>query len=1024
MSTLRRRQFFTLLLSLSSFAPLALAQSSISGVVHDSTGAVMSGVSVEAASPALIERSRTVTTDGEGRYAIVDIRPGTYTMTFSMQGFSSTRQEVEVPSNVTVPIDAEMRVGAVGETVNVSASVATVDVENAARPTVLSRNDMDALPTARNPQSLGSYVPGVHLNTPDVGGSMQVQQTYISAHGNAPHNTTYLLDGMLVNTTQNDGQIQTYIDNAIVQETTYQTNNITAEVQAGGVLANMIPKDGGNEFHAEVFLAFVGSSFVGNNGTADLTARGLVGQSAVNRINDFDGSFGGPIKRNKLWFLLTGRYQRSDLQSPGSFYADGSPGIEKDWIWTGTARFTYQATPKNKVALMWTRDWKTIKDDIVSGAGGYNDTNPDIASLHRDPVMYYILQARWTGTVTPKLIFQAGYSFDKLDYDVTYQPGIQQAPFTPEWYAGVSKLDLTLLTRSNAGGVNNYYKFERHVFTASGLYVNGSHQVKFGVQDNWGIAFANSIANGDLIANFNNGVPATVSVQDTPTYSKPRLNADLGLFAMDTWHYKRLSVTGGVRWEYWNGQIDASTAPAGRFVPARNFAQVDCNTVKGLGCFKNWSPRVGVVWDVFGNHKTAIKGGFGKYNTPIASSVLNNFNPMFLASQTIAWTDTNKNGYPDGGYGGGEIAANGNPQFGVLQGRTLDPNFKREYNLQWNVGVQQEVHKGITANFSWTLRKNYDPILVTNSAVPASAWIQTSIVNPLDGSSVPVFNLDPKYFGLSPVVYQTNSSDSSTKSDTYQGFETSLNARLPRNAFVFFGWTYDRILDKSCDQTTGSNLLNDPNSLRFCDWTGGSYQDLGKVTGVPWRNEFKLVGSVPIKWGIELSGSLYADPVYSTNFATNTAGTTSSTLSNSAQAAFAGQVSGFSQVNWTITSSTRYPANCSACPNDATTPTLKAIVDPGLKQGSELIPLVSPGARLTPRLNQLDVAVRKWFTLREKYRISGEAQIFNILNSSTVLTESFSLGTSITPFVSGGPGGTPSVIANPRMLRLAMQFKF
>ncbi len=194
----------------------------------------MSGVSVEAASPALIERARTVTTDNEGRYAIVDIRPGMYTMTFSMQGFSTMRQEVEVPSNVTVPIDAELRVGAVGETVNVSASVATVDVENAARPTVLSRNDMDALPTARNPQSLGSYVPGVHLNTPDVGGSMQVQQTYISAHGNAPHNTTYLLDGMLVNTTQNDGQIQTYIDNAIVQETTYQTNNITAEVQAGG----------------------------------------------------------------------------------------------------------------------------------------------------------------------------------------------------------------------------------------------------------------------------------------------------------------------------------------------------------------------------------------------------------------------------------------------------------------------------------------------------------------------------------------------------------------------------------------------------------------------------------------------------------------------------------------------------------------------------------------------------------------------------------------------------------------------
>ena len=1015
------RQIAVVLFGIGLSASSALAQSSISGVVRDTSGAVMAGVSVEAASPALIERVRTVTTDNEGRYAIVDVRPGAYTMTFTLLGFSSVRRQVDIPSNITVPVDAEMRVGAVGETVEVSATVATVDVENAARPSVLSREEMDSLPTARNPQSIGSYVPGVHLNTPDVGGSMQVQQTYISAHGNAPHNTSYVLDGMFVNTTQNDGQIQTYIDNEIVQETTYQTNNVGADVQAGGVLVNMIPKDGGNQFHSDVFLAYVGSGFVGSNVTDILKARNLTGQSAVNKINDFDGSFGGPLKRDKLWFLTTGRYQRSDLQSPGSFYRDGSPGIEKDWIWTGTGRLTYQATPKNKIALMWTRDWKTIKADIVSGAGGYNDTDPDIASLHREPVMYYILQTRWTGTLTPKLIFQAGYSFNKLDYAVTYQPGIQKTPFTPEWYAQVSKLDLTNLTRSNAGGINNYYKFERHVATASGLYVSGSHQIKFGVQDNWGIAYANSVANGDLIANFNNGVAASVSVQDTPTVSRPRLNADLGLYAMDTWHYKTLSITGGVRWEYWSGQIDAASAPAGRFVPARNFAQIDCGTVKGLGCFKNWTPRVGVVWDVRGNHKTAIKGGFGKYNTPIASSVLNNFNPMFLQAQTVPWTDTNKDGIPQDS----EITlANISRQFGVLTSRQLDPNFKREYNLQWNVGVQHEIGRGITGTFTYNVRKNYNPILVTNKAYSPANWTKSVIVSPLDGSSVPVWNLNAGVVTGLTDLYQTNSSDTNLKSNSYRGFETAVNARLKKGAFVQFGWTYDQILDKSCDQTAGANFYNDPNALRFCDWTGGSNQDLGQVNGVPWRHEFKMVGSVPLRWGIQLSGSLYADPVYSTSFATNTAGSTSTTLSNSAQAPFAGQVSGFSQVNWTITSTTRYPANCTACPNDATNAALKAIAAPGLRQGSELIPLVAPGTRLTPRLNQLDLALRKWFTFKERYRISAEAQVFNILNASTVLTESYALGSNITPFVKGGIGGQPSVVANPRMLRLAMQFKF
>src|SRR5262249_56026467 len=114
-------------------------------------------------------------------------------------GFSTVKQQATVPSNVSVPVDAEMKVSALEETVTVQGAAATVDVENVAHPQVLSRADMDAIPSARNMQSLGSYVPGVHLNTPDVAGSMQVQQTYLTAHGNQSQDATYSLDGMLVN---------------------------------------------------------------------------------------------------------------------------------------------------------------------------------------------------------------------------------------------------------------------------------------------------------------------------------------------------------------------------------------------------------------------------------------------------------------------------------------------------------------------------------------------------------------------------------------------------------------------------------------------------------------------------------------------------------------------------------------------------------------------------------------------------------------------------------------------------------
>src|SRR6202166_2188070 len=181
--------FFFLLSSTAS------AQSTLSGQVKDSSGAVMAGVTVEAASEALIERSRTVTTNGEGRYAIVDLRPGSYTVTFTIEGFNTVKQQVEVPANVTVPMDAQMKPGSVGQTVEVQALVATVDVENVAHPEVLTRNEIDSVPTARNLQSVGSYIPSVHLNIPDVAGSQQIQQTYMAAHGNPAQHDIILLDG-------------------------------------------------------------------------------------------------------------------------------------------------------------------------------------------------------------------------------------------------------------------------------------------------------------------------------------------------------------------------------------------------------------------------------------------------------------------------------------------------------------------------------------------------------------------------------------------------------------------------------------------------------------------------------------------------------------------------------------------------------------------------------------------------------------------------------------------------------------
>src|SRR5215472_5283177 len=261
-----------------AFVPAALlAQSSISGVVNDSSGAVVSNATVTVASDVLIEKSRTATTNNEGRYVFVDLRPGSYVVTATAPGFDTVRQEVEVPANVTVPVDATLRVGSVGETVNVEARVATVDVENAARTTTLSRTEMDVLPTGRYMQSIASYVPGAHLNLPDIGGSQQIEQNYISVHGNLNKEDVYMYDGILINTTYLDGAIQQYVDNATIQETTYQASNNTLEASGGGMFTNIVPKDGGNQFHGDFFGGGSGGSnfWQGNNLDTNTALRGL-----------------------------------------------------------------------------------------------------------------------------------------------------------------------------------------------------------------------------------------------------------------------------------------------------------------------------------------------------------------------------------------------------------------------------------------------------------------------------------------------------------------------------------------------------------------------------------------------------------------------------------------------------------------------------------------------------------------------------------------------------------------------------
>ncbi|MBI4520274.1 MAG: carboxypeptidase regulatory-like domain-containing protein, partial [Gemmatimonadetes bacterium] len=178
------------------------AQGSITGVVRDSSGAVLPGVTVEAESPAIIERVRTAVTDGTGQYRITELRPGAYSVTFTLAGFNTFKREgVQITGSFNATIDAELRVGALAETITVTGETPIVDVQSTTRQRVMDQEAISTLPTGRNMFNLGVLVPGLSISTgglasQDVGGALGPETRALVAHGGRTNDQRFMMNGV------------------------------------------------------------------------------------------------------------------------------------------------------------------------------------------------------------------------------------------------------------------------------------------------------------------------------------------------------------------------------------------------------------------------------------------------------------------------------------------------------------------------------------------------------------------------------------------------------------------------------------------------------------------------------------------------------------------------------------------------------------------------------------------------------------------------------------------------------------
>jgi len=256
----------------------AFAQASIAGVVKDSSGAVLPGVTVEAASPVLIEKVRSAVTDGSGQYRIVDLRAGTYTVTFSLTGFSSVKRDgIELEGGFTAVVNTDLKIGAVTETITVTGETPVVDTQSTRRQTVIGSDLITSIPAARSYAGLMTLMP----NTVVAGGAASDVQivpgmVVFGGAGGRSNEGRLQVDGLSVGSSFNGAGVSSYVaDIGNAQEVTMTTSGGLGEAEVGGPSLNIVPKTGGNTVKGSFYASGVTRGMIGSNYTQELKDRGL-----------------------------------------------------------------------------------------------------------------------------------------------------------------------------------------------------------------------------------------------------------------------------------------------------------------------------------------------------------------------------------------------------------------------------------------------------------------------------------------------------------------------------------------------------------------------------------------------------------------------------------------------------------------------------------------------------------------------------------------------------------------------------
>ncbi len=814
-------------------------EGAIEGLITDATGAILPGATITADSPALIGGTRTAVADGDGRYRLLRLPVGEYSVKYELQGFNSAaREKVIVNSNFTATINVDMKVGTLEETVTVEGASPVVDVKASTTQTVVTQDEIQALPTARTVFDYTKYLMGASTSVPEVGGTSLISGggTAIQIHGSNSNDRAYFRDGSRAAAYFGGGDASRVLgNNTAIQEVSYQTSSLPAAVTNGGMLVNIVYKDGGNRFSGSLFGHFGNESMQSTNLDDNLRSLGVRAGSRIQRAWDVDSGFGGPLRKDRLWFYGSTRHYAVTTYLSNAFEPDGSQSYNfqrrNDQFYKGTL----QLNKSNRLAVSMSHDgwWQPNRRNGGTPAGTALFFAPEATFIDADinyPTPYNRnINARWTATKGNAWLFEGAYTYMFVGAGWLYQPSVKATD--------VARLDLATATMYGASATirGDVTLRKDFVLSATRLFrAGGQHELKVGTQNDWGTYRETRNHNGDLMLTFRNGVPDAAYLFNTPMDTLTNV-LNVGFYAQDAWSIaSRLTVNAGIRWDRLNTSIPARDVPAGTWVPARSFPAIDD--------VPNWYsvvPRLGVSYDLTGEGRTVLKGGVSKYMGNELIGVAGLVNPMGYSNNRCNWADTNG----DSNAQASELSACAG--FAGAVSTRVDPNLSRHYNWEYTAGLQHELMQNVGLSVMFYRRDNRNFRGIRNVAVPESAYTPVTVANPLTGEPLTVYNIQSAFVGKQDNLL----TNSDLLDNTYNGVEASVQRRFAAGTFLLAGYHYGKALGFIGNSGGATSRdLNNPNNLLFSDGAIGNDEP----------HQFKLTGSIALPAKFSVAGSYLA----------------------------------------------------------------------------------------------------------------------------------------------------------------------